>query len=229
MTDKIVVFTGAGVSQESGLKTFRDMGGLWQEYSIEEVASPQGFAKNPALVLDFYNVRRRKLREVEPNAAHVAIAELERDFEVVVVTQNVDDLHERAGSTNVVHVHGEILMNRSSLDPSLRYPAGDKVDIDIGDLCEKGGQLRPDVVWFGEEVLRFEESERHFREADKVLVVGTSLSVFPAAGLVRLAPYEAEKVVVSLDLDEVPRGFQFLRGKATDIVPEVTARWRDER
>ncbi|HWE44695.1 MAG TPA: NAD-dependent deacylase [Caulobacteraceae bacterium] len=225
MTEKIVVFTGAGVSQESGLRTFRDMGGLWQEYSIEEVASPQGFAKNPALVLDFYNVRRRKLREVEPNAAHLAIAELERAFEVVVVTQNVDDLHERAGSTNVIHIHGEILMNRSSVDPTLRYPAGDKVEIELGDLCEKGGQLRPDVVWFGEDVLHFEASERHFREADKVLVVGTSLTVFPAAGLVRRAPYEAEKVVVSLDLDEVPRGFRFLRGKATEVVPSLVTDW----
>ena len=229
MTEKIVVFTGAGVSQESGLRTFRDIGGLWQEHSIEEVASPEGFRKNPALVLDFYNVRRRKLLEVEPNAAHRAIAELEHDFEVTVVTQNVDDLHERAGSTRVVHVHGEILKSRSSVDPSLRYPLGDKIDIGIGDLCEKGSQLRPDVVWFGESVLHLDESEQHFCEADRVLVVGTSLTVTPAADLVRRAPRNAEKIVVALDLDAVPHGFRFLRGKATEVVPQVTARWREGR
>ncbi|HEY3812765.1 MAG TPA: NAD-dependent deacylase [Caulobacteraceae bacterium] len=229
MSEKIVVFTGAGVSQESGLRTFRDMGGLWQEHNIEDVASPEGFERNPAMVLEFYNQRRRKLGEVEPNAAHRAIAELERDFDVVVVTQNVDDLHERAGSTRVVHIHGEILKNRSSVDPALRYPAGGKIDIDLGDLCEKGSQLRPDVVWFGEDVLHYPESVQHFRDADRVLVVGTSLTVVPAAGLIRYAAAKAEKVVVALDLDTVPHGFHFLRGKATEMVPQVTDAWRRGR
>ncbi len=223
--EKIVVFTGAGVSQESGLSTFRDLGGLWQTHRIEDVASPEGFAKDPAMVLDFYNRRRKVLMEAEPNAAHRAVADLEKGFEVVVVTQNVDNLHERAGSTRVIHVHGEILKNQSSADPSLIYES-DKPEIELGDLCEKGSQLRPAVVWFGEAVMHLDESAKHFRQASKVLVIGTSLSVFPAAGLVDLAPARAEKVLITLDDDQTaPWGFEVIRGKAGDMTPRVAAAW----
>jgi NAD-dependent deacetylase len=229
MRDKIVVFTGAGVSQESGLSTFRDLGGLWQTHRIEDVASPQGFAKDPAMVLDFYNRRRKVLLEAEPNAAHRAVAELEQRFEVVVITQNVDNLHERAGSTRVIHVHGEILRNQSSADPALTYPAT-KPEIELGDLCELGSQLRPAVVWFGEAVMHLDESAKHFRQASKVLVIGTSLQVFPAAGLVDLAPAHAEKVLITLDDEQpAPRGFQVLNGKAGDVTPRVAAAWLNGR
>jgi NAD-dependent deacetylase len=222
--DKVVVFTGAGASQESGLRTFRDLGGLWHEHRIEDIASPEGFRKNPAMVLNFYNTRRKALLEAQPNAAHRAIADLEKKFEVVVVTQNVDDLHERAGSTHVIHVHGEILKNQSSADPSLVYFA-EKPEIEIGDLCERGSQLRPAVVWFGEAVLRMDESARHFREASKVLVVGTSLTVFPAAGLVDEARRASERYLVSPDDQPAPWGFRHLRGKAGEMVPRITTAW----
>lgn len=179
---RIVVFTGAGISAESGLATFRDPDGLWAKYSIEEVATPEAWERQPELVLDFYNQRRRQLLEVKPNAAHYALVELESLFEEVhIITQNIDDLHERAGSTNVLHLHGELRKVRSSRYPELIYAWDD--DVHLGDLCERGYQLRPHVVWFGEEVPLFPVAADIVGQADVLIVVGTSLAVYPAASL----------------------------------------------
>ena len=189
MAEKIVVLTGAGVSAESGIKTFRDADGLWEGHDVHAVASPEGWAADPSLVLDFYNQRRRQLREVQPNAAHHAIAALESNFEVVVITQNVDDLHERAGSSKVIHLHGELRKVRSIGNPSLIYPWED--DLKLGDLCEDGHQLRPHIVWFGEMVPAMEQAVFEILEAERVMVVGSSMQVYPAAGLVAYAPASA--------------------------------------
>lgn len=184
---KLVVLTGAGISAESGIKTFRGAGGLWEGYDIMEVASPQGWEKDPALVLDFYNQRRKNVLDVEPNQAHVLLASLENQFDVHIVTQNIDDLHERGGSTKVLHLHGEILKSRSSVDESLVYDM-DKPTIEIGDTCELGSQLRPHIVWFGEAVPMIEKAAELVLSADVLLIVGTSMEVYPAAGLVQFAP-----------------------------------------
>ncbi len=224
---KIVVFSGSGVSAESGLPTFRDAKGLWNNYAWEEVASPEGWARHPQVVLDFYNERRRKAWLAEPNAGHRAIASLEAAYEVVVITQNVDALHERAGSTRVVHVHGELAYARGTSPARHRYRI-DSEPLSIGQLCEDGSQLRPDIVWFGENVQHFEEARWHVASAAKVLVVGTSLSVFPVASLVKLARGRAEKILVSLDVDRPPYGFKFLRGQATSLLPPLAQRWLDE-
>ena len=177
----IVVLTGAGMSAESGIKTFRDANGLWEGHDVMEVASPQGFASNPELVLDFYNQRRRQLLKVKPNAAHYALAKLETDYKVTVVTQNVDDLHERAGSTNVVHLHGELLKVRSIYD---EFDVQDwKTDLVLGDKCSKGHQLRPNIVWFGEAVPMIEKAMQVCKTADVLLIIGTSMQVYPAASL----------------------------------------------
>jgi NAD-dependent deacetylase len=213
VAEKVVVFTGAGVSAESGLKTFRDMGGLWNEYAIEDVASPEGWKKDPSVVLSFYNERRQAVLAAQPNAAHTAIASLEAKFDVVVVTQNIDDLHERAGSTNVIHVHGEILKARSSIDPSLIHVLA-KPTIELGEFCEKGSQLRPDVVWFGENVRSMEECLGHFATASRII---------------KKAPFSAEKYLVSLEAQKVPYGFRFLRGTAATVVPHVVNCWLEGR
>jgi NAD-dependent deacetylase len=222
--ETIAVLTGAGISAESGLSTFRDSGGLWEKYSVYDVATPEAFAANPKLVLDFYNMRRRKVAQVQPNAAHLAIAELERQFEVTVITQNVDDLHERAGSTQVIHIHGEITKARSMDDPNRIYEIGIK-DINLGDVDDTGSQLRPHIVWFGETVQNFEAAAQAIETADKVLVVGTSLTVYPAAGLADLCRANAEKVLVALEVDHEPEGFQFHRGLASAMVPQIAQRW----
>ena len=180
---KLVVLSGAGISQESGLKTFRDMGGLWEQYDVTEVASPEAWEKSPELVMRFYNERRKLLFEAEPNAGHTGIAELEQWFDVEVVTQNVDDLHELAGSTKVLHLHGELRKARSTIDPFLVYEL-DHWALDMGDLCEKGSQLRPHIVWFGEPVPNIPKAIEIVEQADILVVVGTSLAVYPAAGLV---------------------------------------------
>lgn len=182
---KLVVLSGAGVSAESGVATFRDSGGLWEGHDVMEVASPEGFRKNPALVLDFYNKRRKQLFEVHPNAAHKAIASLEADFDVTVITQNVDDLHERAGSSNVVHLHGELLKARSvnNDNDSIDW----QKDINLGDLHTDGYQLRPNIVWFGEAVPAIIEAMEIVQNADYIIVIGTSLQVYPAAGLIDYA------------------------------------------
>ena len=182
----LVVLTGAGMSAESGIKTFRDADGLWEGHDVMEVASPQGFRADPALVLDFYNQRRRQLFEVQPNAAHIALAELEKEYKVSIITQNVDDLHERAGSTNVLHLHGELLKARSTYD---EFDIMDwKDDINLGDLCDKGHQIRPHIVWFGEDVPMIPKAISICETADIVLIIGTSLQVYPAASLMHYAP-----------------------------------------
>lgn len=192
---KIVVFTGAGVSAESGISTFRDSGGLWEQYRIEDVATPEAFKRNPELVLDFYNQRRKQVLTAQPNAAHTAISKLEKHFHVQVITQNIDDLHERAGSKRVLHLHGEIRKSRSTLSPNLIYKI-EGADLKIGDKCEKGSQLRPHIVWFGEMVPAMEEAVMHTQQADILLVIGTSLEVYPAASLVQFAPHDAVKYLV---------------------------------
>ncbi|QCX00325.1 NAD-dependent deacylase [Aggregatimonas sangjinii] len=185
MKKKIVVLTGAGVSAESGINTFRDADGLWEGHDVMEVASPQGFARNPELVLDFYNQRRKQLAQVEPNAAHMALAELETSHEVTIITQNVDDLHERGGSTNVIHLHGELLKARSVNNEHTVLDW--KKDLNLGDLSSEGDQLRPHIVWFGEMVPLLETAANIVEQADTVIIIGTSMQVYPAAGLVNFA------------------------------------------
>lgn len=180
-----MVLTGAGISAESGIRTFRDSGGLWEGYDVMEVASPEGWQKNTAKVLDFYNQRRRQLLEVEPNPAHFALAELEKKYDVSIITQNIDDLHERAGSSDVLHLHGELLKVRSSFDEDLVMDW--KKDLNMGDLCEHHHQLRPHVVWFGEAVPLFPKAAEIVENADLLIIVGTSLQVYPAAGLMDFA------------------------------------------
>lgn len=192
---RVVVFSGAGISAESGIKTFRDSGGLWEEYAIEDVATPQAWSKNPGLVLDFYNKRRWQVLQAQPNDAHLALVDLERAFDVVIITQNIDDLHERAGSGKVLHLHGEILKARSTKDPELIYQL-DKPEIQLGETCERGSQLRPHIVWFGESVPAMEEAIAITETADIFIVIGTSLEVYPAAGLVMHAPDHAMKILV---------------------------------
>ncbi len=182
MKKKIVVLTGAGMSAESGVSTFRDSGGLWEGHDVMEVASPQGFAANPELVLDFYNQRRRQLFEVEPNNAHLALADLEDAYDITIITQNVDDLHERSGSSDVLHLHGELLKARSSQNEHLVYEW--KKDIILGDLAEDGAQMRPHIVWFGEAVPMLEPAIQITEQADILIIIGTSMQVYPAASLV---------------------------------------------
>ncbi|MGB5238039.1 MAG: NAD-dependent deacylase [Flavobacteriaceae bacterium] len=182
MAKRIVVLTGAGMSADSGLRTFRDADGLWEGHDVMEVASPQGFAHNPALVLDFYNQRRRQLLEVVPNKGHTALVELENHFDVSIVTQNVDDLHERAGSSHVLHLHGELLKVRSTGNPS--DVSKWKKDLVLGDCCGSGFQLRPHIVWFGEQVPLLPKAAEITREADLLLIIGTSMQVYPAASLI---------------------------------------------
>lgn len=182
MKKRLVVLTGAGISAQSGIKTFRDADGLWEGHDIYEVASPQGFHANPELVLDFYNQRRRQLLEVSPNKAHHNLVALENDFEVTIITQNVDDLHERAGSKNVIHLHGELLKARSTKNKHLVYNWNK--DIFIGDVCEENAQLRPHIVWFGEDVPLLEKAVEITLQADVLAIIGTSMQVYPAASLV---------------------------------------------
>ncbi len=179
---KIVVLTGAGISAESGIKTFRDADGLWEGHDVMEVASPMGWQRNQHLVLDFYNKRRAQLFNVQPNLGHLALVELEKHFEVNIVTQNVDDLHERAGNSNITHLHGELLKVRSTKNKNLIYPW--KKDLNIGDVCAENFQLRPHIVWFGEEVPMLDTAVEIVSEADVLLIVGTSMQVYPAANLV---------------------------------------------
>jgi len=184
---KVIVLTGAGISAESGISTFRGSNGLWEGYDIRDVATPEAWHRNRALVLKFYNERRKKLRLVEPNSAHFLLAELERDFKVVIITQNVDDLHERAGSSRVIHLHGELRKAQSTKDPQLVYDLGDR-DIYEGDHCEKGAQLRPYIVWFGEAVPMFEKAARLCEDAEFFVIIGTSMQVYPAASLIHYTP-----------------------------------------
>lgn len=198
---RIVILSGAGVSAESGISTFRDKGGLWEQHSIYEIATPEAWRKNPSLVLDFYNQRRKQLLEVEPNAAHFFIADLQEHFKVKVVTQNIDDLHERAGSEDVLHLHGELRKSQSSEDGALVYDI-EGWELRPGDLCELGSQLRPDVVWFGEAVPMIDAAAKEVSEADLLIVIGTSLNVYPAAGLLHvISPGTPVLAVDPADLD----------------------------
>ncbi|MEJ8801876.1 SIR2 family NAD-dependent protein deacylase [Pontibacter sp. H249] len=202
MKKKLVVLTGAGISAESGIATFRDADGLWEGHDVMEVASPQGWRKNPELVLDFYNQRRKNAHTVQPNTGHKILANLETDFDVRIITQNVDDLHERAGSTNVIHLHGKLFESRSTLDPTLVYPI-EGWELNVGDKCERGSQLRPNIVWFGEAVPMMEKAMEEAVQADIFLVVGTSLVVYPAASLVDFVDDEAPIFVVDPKLPEM--------------------------
>lgn len=185
--DHLVVFTGAGVSAESGVATFRDSGGLWEQHSIEDVATPEAWERQPEYVLDFYNKRRKQLSQVSPNRAHQALAELEKLMPVTIITQNVDDLHERAGSNSVIHLHGELGKVQSSLDPEWTRAMSLDEPIEMGMTCDRGSQLRPHVVWFGEPVPMMEKAQKIVEQASFLLVVGSSLQVYPAAGLVTWA------------------------------------------
>lgn len=219
---RLVIFTGAGVSAESGLKTFRDSGGLWEQYRIEDVATYDAWTNNTPLVLEFYNQRRKQVIESKPNAAHFFIAELQKNFDVYVITQNIDDLHERAGSKKVLHLHGEIMKARSTSDNNLIYPLK-KPDINLGDKCEKGSQLRPHIVWFGELVPEMENAYMVAEKADLFVVVGTSLNVYPAAGLLTYVDQNTPKWLVDpgeFNLDYV-RNLKHIKQTAVNGVNDL--------
>ncbi|MDQ8750748.1 SIR2 family NAD-dependent protein deacylase [Elizabethkingia miricola] len=212
---KIVILSGAGISAESGIKTFRDSNGLWENHKIEDVASPEGFARNPELVLEFYNLRRRQLSEVNPNEAHHILAELQKDFDVHIITQNVDDLHERAGSKNIIHLHGELKKVRPVNDEESIVPW--EGDLNLGDLDENGIQLRPHIVWFGEMVPEIENAATIASTADILLVIGTSLQVYPAASLLHYVPAGCEIFVIDPHLSQnVTNEKNFFKTSATE-------------
>ena len=225
MMKKLVVLTGAGMSAESGIKTFRDSGGLWEEHRVEDVASPMGWVLNRKLVLKFYNDRRRELARCEPNAGHLGLAALEKHFGVHVITQNIDNLHERAGSSDVVHLHGELTKARSTKDSDLIYDIGYK-DINEGDKCELGSQLRPHIVWFGEAVPMIEEAVKITSQADIFVVIGTSLNVYPAAGLIEYVPDSASLWLIDPKDVYVPgdRKVAVIKEPASKGVEVLTAR-----
>lgn len=200
---KIIVLTGAGVSAESGLKTFRDAGGLWEGHDVTKVATPEAWVADRALVLSFYNARRKQALEASPNAGHLALASLEAHFEVTIITQNVDHLHEKAGSTHVLHLHGELFKARSTQDDSLVYDL-DGWELKEGDVCEKGSQLRPHIVWFGESVPMMEPAIALTQEADLLIIAGTSLAVYPAASLLDFAPSGIPKFIVDPHIPPTP-------------------------
>ncbi len=215
---KIVVLSGAGISAESGIKTFRDADGLWENHDIQDVASPEGWRRNRPLVLDFYNQRRRQLHEVNPNAGHIALTELEAKYNVTIVTQNIDDLHERAGSTDIIHLHGELFKVRSTVDETIVLDwKGDLVE---GDHCRLGSQLRPHIVWFGEMVPMLEKAAIVTSQADVILIIGTSMQVYPAAGLVGYAPPYAQVYYI----DPKPSiNYELSSSKNLTIVEEVAS------
>lgn len=226
----IVVLSGAGISAESGLGTFRDVGGLWDEFDINEVATPEAWEKNPELVLDFYNKRRKLVMEAAPNAAHICLAELEDYYNVQVITQNIDNLHERSGSSNVMHLHGEILKAQCSVNESDVLEM-DKHDIQLGELSKAGHQLRPHVVWFGEAVPKMFEAEQVVAEADIFIVVGTSLNVYPAANLIYACKKSCKKYIVDLnDLSKVKfKNLSHLKGNASERLPELVTQLIKDR
>jgi NAD-dependent deacetylase len=217
MKKKLVVLTGAGISAESGIKTFRDSDGLWEGHNVMDVATPEGWHKNPALVLDFYNQRRKQLKEVEPNLGHQILAELEDIFEVHIITQNVDDLHERAGSSNVLHLHGELLKVRSTKNPNYILDWHD--DLNFGDFDENKNQLRPHIVWFGEEVPALDEAITITQSADFFAVIGTSLQVYPASGLIDFTTRETRIFYI----DPKPIKISNLRNPL-EVIPEVASK-----
>ena len=215
MLKKLVVLSGAGISAESGVKTFRDSNGLWENHRIEDVASPEGFQRNPQMVLDFYNARRKQLQDVEPNEAHLLLAKLEEYFEVHIITQNVDDLHERGGSSRIIHLHGELKKARP-IDSESEIIVWEK-DLNLGDLNSKGVQLRPHIVWFGEMVPEMDQAVKIAETADIFLVIGTSMQVYPAASLIQFIPDHCEVFVIDPNLDEnFVAADHFLKTSATD-------------
>ncbi|MDP6877957.1 MAG: NAD-dependent deacylase [Candidatus Marinimicrobia bacterium] len=220
--EKITVLTGAGISAESGLKTFRDSDGLWENHRIEDVATPEAWDRDPELVLKFYNERRKQVNLAQPNKAHQLLAELEKNYEVNIVTQNIDDLHEKGGSTKVHHLHGEINKARSTVDPSLIYDLN-HWEMKMGDTCDNGSQLRPHIVWFGEPVPMIDQVIHFFEIADKIIVIGTSLGVYPAAGLINYTSPGIEKYYIdpmgvsNMDRDD----FTVIAKKAVDGLSEL--------
>ncbi|MFL5765101.1 MAG: SIR2 family NAD-dependent protein deacylase [Bacteroidia bacterium] len=224
MKPKLVVFTGAGISAESGIKTFRDSGGLWEEFDINEVATPQAWENNRSLVLDFYNRRRKQVLEAQPNKAHYALVELEKKFDVHIITQNIDDLHERAGSQKVLHLHGEITKSRSTVDPSLVYEVRGS-ELRLGDKCEKNSQLRPHIVWFGEMVPMMDTANLIAEKADIFVVVGTSMAVYPAAGLIDHAGQAIPKYLIdpnSVKINGI-NNLTVIREKASVGLPQLVS------
>ena len=216
---RIVVFTGAGISAESGLGTFRNSDGLWEQYKIEDVAIPEAFDQNPELVLNFYNLRRKQLLDSKPNAAHSALNQLSEKYHLNIITQNIDDLHEKSGSKNVLHLHGKLKEAKSSLDNSLIYPIKGP-ELKMGDLCEKGSQLRPNVVWFGEAVPKMIDAISITKKADILIVIGTSLNVFPAASLMNHT--ENAKRIILIDPEaEERKDIETIKEKATIATPKL--------
>ena len=213
-----VVFTGAGISAESGLGTFRDSGGLWDNYKIEDVATPKAFQKNPGLVLEFYNIRRRQLLSATPNDAHYALNKLQENFNLQIITQNIDDLHERSGSNNVLHLHGKLRQSKSTLDNKLYEIDGS--ELVLGDLCPNGGQLRPNVVWFGESVPMMDKAIEIVKTADIFIIVGTSLNVYPAASLIHYTSNSCKKYIVDPNAAE-ENGISAIRQKASVGIPKL--------
>tara|TARA_B000000565_G_scaffold251847_1_gene226089 strand:+ start:59 stop:733 length:675 start_codon:yes stop_codon:yes gene_type:complete len=215
----IVVFTGAGISAESGLGTFRDSNGLWDNYKIEEVATPQAFKNNPALVLDFYNIRRRQLLKASPNIAHKAINKLKEKYNLNVITQNIDDLHERSGTRNVLHLHGKLTESKSTFNNEIYEINGS--ELNIGDTCQNGKQLRPNVVWFGEDVPNMEIAIEMVKNADIFIVIGTSLNVYPAASLLNFTKNGARNIVIDPKLTNTDKYVELISEKATTGVPRI--------
>ncbi|HKK46040.1 MAG TPA: NAD-dependent deacylase [Balneolaceae bacterium] len=220
--EKVVVLTGAGMSADSGLKTFRDSNGLWEGYDIRDVATPSAWDKDKQLVLDFYNERRVQAHSVDPNEGHQALARLEEQFDVTIITQNVDALHERAGSTDVLHLHGQLSKVRSEKDPTLIYDIGGDT-IELGDTAEDGVQLRPHVVWFGEPVPNMDKAAQIVPKADILIVIGTSLVVYPAAGLVDLAPFKISKYIIDPSTPELMdySGWEHIQERASKGTPDL--------
>lgn len=219
---KLVVLTGAGISAESGIRTFRDSGGLWEGYDVNDVATPEAWIKNPELVLRFYNERRKNVAAAVPNAAHIGLAALEKYFDVTIITQNVDDLHERAGSTNIIHLHGEIFKMRSEYDASIIKEIKD--DIQVGDRAADGHQFRPHIVWFGEEVPMMETATKVAYHAEIFVVVGTSLVVYPAAGLINYVAMDVPKYVIDKSIPSLPamKNLTLIEKPATEGVAELS-------
>jgi len=226
---KIVVLTGAGISAESGLKTFRDSDGLWEGYNIEDVATPEAWHRNPALVQTFYNERRKTVLEAKPNAAHYALAKLEEKYDVTIITQNIDDLHERGGSTNVLHLHGIITRSQSGINPNLTYPI-DGWEIKMGETCELGSQLRAHVVWFGEAVPMIEKAAEVCEEADLFILVGSSLAVYPAAGLINYVPLTVPKYIIDPKIPDIRKNSSIIKieERATVGVPALVEKLLSE-
>lgn len=217
----LVVLTGAGMSAESGISTFRDSDGLWERYPVEQVATPEGYAANPKLVIDFYNERRKQLLEVKPNRGHELLAELEQNFNVTIITQNVDNLHERAGSTHVVHLHGELTKVTSSYQPNnpnyIKELKPEQYEVKMGDTAEDGSQLRPFIVWFGEAVPMIETAIHYTEQADIFVIIGTSLNVYPAAGLLNYVPYGVPVYLID------PKEVKISSGRQVNVIRKGTS------